>query len=114
MELTISLAQMDVALGQPEANFARARELAAEAKRRGSDVFVLPELWATGYDLENAAQHASSTDEGLFARTADLAREQGLYIVGSLLEARGGRCYNTAHIFSPSGELVGLYRKIHL
>ena len=114
MELTISLAQMDVALGQPEANFARARELAAEAKRRGSDVLVLPELWATGYDLENAAQHASSTDEGLFARTADLAREQGLYIVGSLLEARGSRCYNTAHIFSPSGELVGLYRKIHL
>ena len=114
MELIISLAQMDIVLGQPEANFARVRELAAEAKRRGSDILVLPELWATGYDLENAAKHASGTEEGLFAWTAALAREHGLYIVGSLLEARGGRCHNTAHIFSPSGELVGLYRKIHL
>lgn len=114
MQLTISLAQMEVILGQPEANFAKARELAAEAKRRGSDVLVLPELWATGYDLKNAAKHASGTDEGLFARVADLARERGIYIVGSLLEARGGRCYNTAHVFSPSGELMGLYRKIHL
>jgi len=60
MELTISLAQIDIALGQPQVNLAKVQELTAEAKRRGSDVVLFPELWPTGYDLENAEQHAPS------------------------------------------------------
>ena len=35
--VTISLAQLDVLWGQPEANFAVAEILVEEARRRGSD-----------------------------------------------------------------------------
>jgi omega-amidase len=114
MRITISLAQMDVQLGQVERNLARARELVAGARRRGSDIVLLPELWAAGYDLENAAQYATPTDQGLFAATADLAREHSIYIVGSLLAARGGSITNTAVFFGPTGEPLGEYSKIHL
>ena len=87
----------------------------AEARRRGSDIVLLPELWATGYDLENAAQYATLTDQGLFAATADLAREHSIYITGSLLAARGGGSItNTAVLFGPTGEPLGEYSKIHL
>jgi omega-amidase len=55
MKLTLSLAQMEFAFGDPEANFTRAAEWIAEAARRGSDLILLPELWASGYDLENWA-----------------------------------------------------------
>ncbi len=113
MELTVSLAQMDVALGKPEANLAKAWELVIEAKRRGSDVVVFPELWTTGYDLKNARRYAAGLNEGHFARMAEMAKENNIHIVGSLLEARGGRYYNTAPMFSPYG-MVGVYRKVHL
>jgi omega-amidase len=114
MRITISLAQMDVQLGQPQRNLARARELVTEARRRGSDIVLLPELWATGYDLENAARYATPTDKGLFAATADLAQEHSIYITGSLLSTRAGGFANTAVLFGPTGEALGEYSKIHL
>ena len=117
--LTVTLVQMDCALAQPAHNFARAADFIAEAARRGSDLVVLPELWSTAYDLENAADHASplaqNADEpGAFGDFARLARENGVWLVGSLLESRGGRHYNTAAIYSPAGELQADYSKIHL
>jgi omega-amidase len=114
MEWTISLAQMDIALGQPQVNLAKVQELTAEAKRRGSDMVLFPELWSTGYDLENAGQHATRLDEGLFVELAALARENAIHICGSLLALQDGRYYNTAALFSPAGERLGHYSKIHL
>jgi omega-amidase len=114
MELTISLAQMDIALGQPQVNLAKVQELTAEAKRRGSDVVLFPELWSTGYDLENAEQHATRLDEGLFAELTALARENAIYICGSLLSVQDGRYHNTAPLFSPAGKRLGHYSKTHL
>ena len=114
MELTISLAQIDIALGQPQVNLAKVREWTAEASRRGSDVVLFPELWSTGYDLENAEQYATRLDEGLFAELATLARENAIHICGSLLCVEDGRYHNTAPLFSPAGKCLGHYSKIHL
>jgi predicted amidohydrolase len=114
MELTISLAQMNIALGQPRVNLAKVQELTAEARRRGSNVVLFPELWSTGYDLENAEQYATSLHEGLFAELAALARENAIHICGSLLSVQDGRYHNTAPLFSPAGKRLGHYSKIHL
>lgn len=112
---TLSLAQMDVAHGDPEANVVAAAALIEEAARRGSDLVLLPELWDSGFALNRAAALASRPGEGLFARVADLARRHRLYIAGSMLEAGDvGRCYNCAAVFSPAGELLARYRKAHL
>src|SRR5690606_18788589 len=54
-EVTISLAQIDCRIADPETNFARAATLVAEAARRGSDLVILPELWSTAYALDQAA-----------------------------------------------------------
>jgi omega-amidase len=114
MELIISLAQMNIALGQPRVNLAKVQELTAEARRRGSNVVLFPELWPTGYDLENAEQYATSLHEGLFAELAALARENAIHICGSLLSVQDGRYHNTAPLFSPAGKRLGHYSKIHL
>jgi predicted amidohydrolase len=106
---------MDIALGEPDKNLAKVRELAAEAARRGSDILVLPELWSTGYDLERAADYAAPIDGGVFAETATLAQEYGLHILGSCLSLMGeGRYGNTAVLFDLNGAAVGNYSKIHL
>jgi predicted amidohydrolase len=112
---TISLGQMDVRLGQPESNLETAEMLAVEAARRGSDLLLLPELWSTGYDLENAGRYATSTDAGVFAELASLARRHQLHILGSALARAGGKgVANTAVLFSPQGERPAEYSKIHL
>ncbi len=118
--LTITLAQMDCRLGQSAANFARAETMIAEAASRGSDLVVLPELWSTAYDLEHAADHAAPLahapgEAGWFGRLATLARQHGVWLTGSLLEANAdGRFYNCMALYSPTGELAAVYRKIHL
>jgi predicted amidohydrolase len=115
MTLKISLGQMNVRLGQPEANLETAELMAAEAARRGSDLLVLPELWSTGYDLEHADRYATTTDEGIFAEMARIARHHNLYLLGSSLSLLGPQQYgNTAVLYSPQGEQMAIYSKIHL
>jgi predicted amidohydrolase len=114
MSLTLSLGQMHIHLGQPEANFERVRAWTVEAARRGSGLVVFPELWSTGYDLENWPRYAAAPGEGLSARLSALAREQRIAIGGSVLEARDGKAYNTFTLFDAEGAPAGSYSKVHL
>lgn len=116
----VTLVQMDVALGRPKENFAHAAALIAEARKRGSDLVVLPELWSTGYDLENAGDHAAvltgrARRANWFSRFAALAKANQLWLIGSLLEVQpDGRFYNCMPLYDPSGALKAAYRKVHL
>ena len=114
MKLTITLVQMDIALGHVEENLARGEVRVAEAARRGSDLVVLPELWTTGYDLEHADRHAARLDESPFTRVASWARRYGVWVTGSILERWQGGFANAAVVFSPAGDMAGIYRKVHL
>lgn len=115
MNSKISLAQMDTLLGDPDSNQAKARDMAAQAARNGSDVIVFPELWSTGYDLENAAIHAAPIDKGPFALMSSLAGEHSIQVTGSCLSLLGPEQFgNTAVYFDSSGRILGHYTKIHL
>lgn len=105
---------MTVSAGDPEANWARARACIIEAARRGSQLVLLPELWATGYDLEHWRAYAAPLGEGHFAEVAALARAHRIAIGGSLLEAHGDRATNCFALYGPDGLLCAAYRKIHL
>ncbi len=118
-EFVLTLVQMDCFFGEPARNFARAEAFVAEAARRGSDLVVLPELWSTAYDLDNAAAHASplancAEEGGWFGRFAAMARANRVWLTGSLLERRGQQFYNTMAIYCPEGTLATAYSKIHL
>ncbi|MEN8173383.1 MAG: carbon-nitrogen family hydrolase [Chloroflexota bacterium] len=114
MRLTISLAQLSFTFGDVQANFDHAASAVAEAADHGSDIILLPELWSSGYDLENWEQYAAPIDGGVFARIAALAREHQIAIGGSYLELHDGRAYNTFVLYGPDGTRWGVYRKIHL
>lgn len=115
MRLTVSLAQMAVFPGEPSANEAEARRLAAQAAAEGANLLLLPELWASGYDLARAAEYAVPLGEGPFALMADLARTHQLYVGGTALETNpDGRPYNSAVLYTPQGALAATYHKVHL
>ena len=113
MKLTISLAQMAFEFGEVEANFSKAAEWIANASSQGSDLVLLPELWASGYDLSNWPRYATTLDEGLFPRISDLAKDQKIAVGCSLLEERHGKAFNTFVVYGPDGNRWGVYRKIH-
>jgi omega-amidase len=112
--LSISLGQMNIELGHVKNNFRNAGRLIAEASRRKSNVIVLPELWSTGYDLENAGTHADELNKGMFTNLSKVATQYNIAVVGSILEQRGDNFYNSATFFSPKGRMMGVYRKVHL
>lgn len=99
---------------------AREQNLAAAARlinRIDADLFLLPELFSTGYTFvspqEVTALAELATAGPTFSAMAALARERNAWIVYGFAEAAGDRCYNSANVVSPRGyELT--YRKIHL
>jgi predicted amidohydrolase len=114
--LTAAAVQMSSG-SDKRANLDRAEALVRVAAGRGAGFVVLPEVFswrgARGREVENADSIPGPTTERLSA----LAGELGIHLqAGSLTERIEGdrRCYNTALLFSPSGDLVAQYRKIHL
>ncbi|WP_312456128.1 N-carbamoyl-D-amino-acid hydrolase [Comamonas sp.] len=94
-----------------------------EAKARGAEMVVFPELALTTffprYWMEEAeaqarffeAQMPNAEVQPLF----DAARELGVgFYLGYAELAEDGRPYNTAVLVNRNGEITGKYRKIHL
>lgn len=113
-KLVISLAQMNIALGDERKNAGVMERWAAEAARRGSHLLVLPELWSTGYALEQSKDLASVLNTGMFVQMGTAAQQNKVSIVGSILEKRGQEVANSAPFFAPNGRILGVYRKLHL
>lgn len=114
MHLTLSLAQMQITLGDPAANLQKADEWAAEAARRGSDMIIFPEMWTTGCDWPNIKQLATQQTD-VVSIVANLAKKHNIWINGSMLTLdENEQPTNTSILFDPNGEQAGLYRKIHL
>ncbi len=113
-KLTISLAQMRIALGDVKRNLSQMEKLTTEAARRGSHLVVFPELWSTGYALDRAKELGDTLNTGLFAQISTITTQNKISFVGSTLEKRGQEMANSATFFAPTGRMMGVYRKIHL
>lgn len=113
-KLSITLGQMHIALADQKRNFATAEQYASAASQRKSHILILPELWSTGYCLNEAKEHASELNKGMFSQLSTLATQHKIAILGSILEKRGLEVANSAPLFAPSGRMMGIYRKIHL
>lgn len=95
-------------------------QMGAEAQRkygRGLDLAVLPETAVTGETTSNVMADAVPLEGLLREAFAKKARERHCYIVVPtyLLEDKEKKlCSNAAILFGRDGEVVGIYRKIHL
>jgi predicted amidohydrolase len=113
--MKIALGQMDVRAGRPAKNWRQAEQWARESAAQGAQLLLFPELWLSGFDLPHAADYARAWEAADRAHCAALAREAGLYLGGSVIVRDDqGRPANTAVLFSPQGNLVAAYRKVHL
>ncbi|HNT53817.1 MAG TPA: nitrilase-related carbon-nitrogen hydrolase [Anaerolineaceae bacterium] len=113
MKFTVSLAQFQIDIGQPEKNLVRATPLIQAAASAGSDLILFPELWTSGYDLA-AAQLYAAQNAKLLPVLAQISRDQQLAIGGSYITERHGRHYNTFVLLYPAGQAAVCYDKLHL
>jgi predicted amidohydrolase len=105
------------ATSDKSANLATAARLVRTAAAGGATLVVLPEVfnWRGGRRDEPLA--AEPIPGPTTTACADLARELGIHLIaGSILERGGpdGKARNTSCVFSPAGDLIGSYQKIHL
>ncbi len=100
------------------ANLERAEAFVARAASTGADVVVLPEKWNLIGSAEDYRAAAEPLEGGTSSEAMSRwARTLGVTLVGgSITERREGRekLSNTSCVFDPQGELVAVYRKIHL
>jgi deaminated glutathione amidase len=101
-------------------NLEVAERLVREAASAGADLIVLPEKWnllGSPADLEAGAE---ALDGPSLAAARAWARELGAWLLaGSIAERTAGaaddeRVFNTSALLGPDGEVVAVYRKIHL
>jgi len=113
--LRIALLQMDIALGEPMVNRAKARLMIEQAAERGTDLIVLPEMWNTAYSLQNIRDIADRDGQETIEMMSELARTYNVNIhAGSVADLRDGEVYNTTYLFDRDGNVVGDYSKMHL
>jgi predicted amidohydrolase len=101
------------------ANLAEARSLLEQAAQAGAELAVLPEYFCLmGHQDSDKLAARESFGEGEVQRfLAQAARELELWIVGGtlpLVAADAAHVRNTSMVFSPAGERVARYDKIHL
>jgi 2,6-dihydroxypseudooxynicotine hydrolase len=119
----IAVAQLAIAVGEPDANRQPAADAVAEASAAGARLVVLPELCDSGYVFGDATRSASAEARGLASPAGDsatlrqwrsLAAAHQLVIVGGFCElGADGRLYNSAALVDASGARA-VYRKAHL
>ncbi|MEZ4499823.1 MAG: nitrilase-related carbon-nitrogen hydrolase [Thermomicrobiales bacterium] len=102
-------------LDDKPANVAVALDLIDRAAAGGARLVALPEIWPFFGDDSSSRENAETIPGPLTDVLADRAVRHGIYLhAGTWQEARPGdpRMYNTAVVFSPSGEIIGKYSKI--
>lgn len=111
----IALIQMRVGPSKAD-NLARAEERIVAAADDGAALVVLPEMFTCPIEIDRFAAFAEPLPGGpaadMLSRVAARCR---IHLVGgSIPERHGDRVYNTATLWSPSGELLLTHRKVHL
>jgi len=103
----------------PDENLANAAAKIREAAKKGAQIICLQELFRSQYfcRLERADLFdlAESIPGPTSATLCSLAKDLRVVIVGSVFERRGsGVHHNTAVVINADGNMLGMYRKMHI
>jgi omega-amidase len=111
--LNIACCQFDIVWEDKPANYRRVSELIRGAGLPAGSLVVLPEMFSTGFSM-NLTEICEGTPARGEQFLASLAEELGIYILGGVAsQTLEGRGRNEALAFSPRGELLARYAKIH-
>jgi N-carbamoylputrescine amidase len=114
----VALVQMSMS-SDADDNLKKAVARIHEAKKKGADVVCLPELYRSPYFCQKEDARLFDLAEPVPGPSTETlgraAREAGVVVVAPIFEKRAlGLYHNTAAIIDTTGEVAGLYRKMHI
>lgn len=108
--MKISLLQQDIVWGDAHANHMAAEEAILAAPK--SDLYVLPEMWSTGFATE--PKGVAEADGRSLSFMQQMADRMDAAIAGSIATEVDGRYYNRFYFVKPGTETPACYDKHHL
>lgn len=107
--MRISLIQMDIVWGDPQANCQKMRSFVAE--NPGADLYVLPEMFSTGFNGD--AELLENGSVGTLEAMKSVAAGFDCAVAGSVAVSDGHKRWNRFYFVKPDGS-VATYDKKHL
>jgi len=116
-EVNVALAQINCRAGDKEYNLDLMEKNIRQAKERGANLVIFPELSLTGYVIRDLLYELAETIPGPSIRyLEEIAEKENAHVIfGTLERSEKARAviYNTAVLIGPKG-FIGKYRKMHL
>lgn len=101
-----------------EDNIEKGIKACREAKEKGADIALFPEMWSSGYvfphNEEWLNKNSVSLDSAYLKRFSELALELDMAIAITLLEKHEPNPRNTVCLFERHGKRVYRYSKVHI
>ncbi len=110
--MRLAVVQTNPRFGEVQANTETALALMETAH---ADLYVLPELFNTGYNFINTDEVdrlAEPVQGATYEALAVFAKQNSCYVVYGFAE-KADQIYNSSALVGPTG-LIGLFRKVHL
>lgn len=103
----------------PAANLKKALQMAERAAKQGAQIICTQELFRSQYFCQEENHDHFKLAEPIPGPSTDafqkLAKKHGVVVIASLFEKRASGVYhNTAAVIDANGELLGIYRKMHI
>lgn len=109
----LAVGQSPAELSTPQARLDWLRAVFPEVVAQQTDLLLLPELFATGYNIgDQVAARAEPADGPTAQAIAELAQVNGVAIHYGFAERDGAHIYNAAQCFGPDGVRLAGHRKL--
>jgi predicted amidohydrolase len=116
-KIKLAICQIRSKREDKEANLQKMEHLTLQAKQRGAELAIFPEMSLTGYVvLDQVYELAELVPGPSVTRIETLAEKTGMHVIfgmPELSEKTKGTVYNTAVLVGPKG-FIGKYRKMYL
>ena len=117
MKVSIAFLQL-LPAGSLKENMEKGIEACLQAKGKGSDIALFPEMWSCGYVFPHEAaslRECSIPTDGFFVkRFSELSAQLDMAIAITLLEQHEPKPRNTVCLFDRHGRLQYRYSKVHI
>ena len=117
MKLTIAFLQL-LPTGSLEGNMEKGIQACRQAKEKGADIAIFPEMWNCGYDFpheeKGLRERSISCDSAFVKQFSALAAELDMAIAITMLEQHEAKPRNTVCLFDRHGRLQYRYSKVHI
>lgn len=109
--MRVAIIQFDIEWGKPLVNIHRVEKLISQNDK--ADLYVLPEMWSTGFDVSSSDMIEEEQSSVSFNWMKQFSRENKCAVCGSLaIKVSDGNCYNRNYFVTPDN--IFYYDKHHL